>query len=226
MVGGALALDEHVGNSRLAASLGSELHRWAEAAVLPRYRTLPPEALQTLPDEPHSALEDSSVSQVLPLVSSLFKVQLLRPRHVFLDHYPLLYYLDVGRDLEGFRHALAIANRMQELVRAVDPEGGDYITLVAENTRAHRLEEQAPETQSEPGLTAAAPPTQENALQEQVGALQAQLAEQSAWARDLEGELQRKNAELARLRAHVRRLESGRLMRLLRRLPGQSGRGH
>src|SRR5438034_137296 len=73
--GGALALDEHVGNSRLARELAAEVHAWAEGEVLPRYRTLPPETLAKLPQEPHSVLEDSSVERVLPLVRQLFTVR-------------------------------------------------------------------------------------------------------------------------------------------------------
>jgi exonuclease VII small subunit len=40
------------------------------------------------------------------------------------------------------------------------------------------------------------------------------MAEQSAWAQGLEREIQSKNEQLARLKAHVHRLESGRVMRL------------
>src|SRR5207244_8363030 len=115
--------------SPLAAALGAALHTWAEVEVFPNYRTLPPEAMSSLPDEPHSALEDSSVSEITPLVSKLFKVQLARPRHMFLDHYPLLYYLYSDRDLTAYHHALAIADHLQELVRRIHPDGAGSTNL-------------------------------------------------------------------------------------------------
>jgi len=238
--GGALALDEHIGNSPLARALGGEVAAWAEAAVLPRYRTLPPEVLATLPQEPHSALEDSSVDRVLPLVRRFFTVHLERPRHVFLDHYPLLYYLDQNRDLAAFQHALTIANQVQDWVRRVDPDGADYVTVVAENTPPPANAEggvrsaespvevateelpplvpvaeppQAPVPPAEP----AAPPAELETARERISALEAQLAAQGVWAQGLEGELQRKNVELTRLQGLVRRPENGRVLRLLRR---------
>lgn len=219
--GGALALDEHVGNSRLAASLAGEVHAWAEAEVLPRYRTLPAEALATLPTEPHSAREDTSVHEVEPLVSRLFAVRYSHPRHVFLDHYPLLYYLHKDRDLEGYKHALDIANQMQEFVRRVDPEGGDYITMIAENTREDQPVDDIPQAVS-PVQEPAAPPggveaaPGEDPAARRIEELESRLREQGSWALGFEGQLREKNAELARLRGHVRRLESGRVMRLLR----------
>jgi SAM-dependent methyltransferase/uncharacterized protein YbaR (Trm112 family) len=219
--GGALAVDEHVGNSRLASGIAAELHAWGEAEVLPRYRTLPPETLARLPQEPHSALEDSSVSRVAPLVRTLFNVQMERSRHVFLDHYPLLYYLHAGRDLGAYTHALAIANQLQELVRRVDPEGGDYITIVAENASGNPQSESEahPRPVEEPFPAPPAPAPAPIALDErQPDDRETQLREQSAWARGLESELERKNAEIARLKAAYRRLESGRVMRLLKRL--------
>jgi 2-polyprenyl-3-methyl-5-hydroxy-6-metoxy-1,4-benzoquinol methylase/uncharacterized protein YbaR (Trm112 family) len=222
--GGALAIDEHVGNSRLARDLAAQVHAWAEEEVLPRYRTLSQEALDTLPPEPHSALEDSSVSQVLPLVNRLFDVRYSHPRHVFLDHYPLLYYLHTDRDLTAYRHALAIANQMQELVRRADPEGGDYITIVAENSleEGSEIEGQGPlieDAPRGPGEPSTQPTASVEPDQGRIHTLEAQLAEQGQWARTLETELKRKDAELQRLKATIRRLENGRVMRLLRLLP-------
>ncbi len=224
---GALALDEHVGNSKLAAAISGEVHRWAEAEVLPRYRTIKPDALAGLPQEPHSAMEDTSVDEVVPLVRRLFDVRMERTRHVFLDHYPLLYYLHTDRDLTAYKHALEIANRMQELVRLVDPDGGDYITLIAENTGVEHLPITAPlgelPTQAsgpapaDPNL----PPPDIASLQRRASELESELVAQGAWARQLEDEIWRKNAEISRLKKVVRRLESGRVMRLLRRISGR-----
>jgi hypothetical protein len=221
--GGALAVDEHVGNSRLASGIAAELHAWAEAEVFPRYRTLPLDALARLPQEPHSALEDSSVSRVAPLVRALFNVRMERSRHVFLDHYPLLYYLHAGRDLAAYTHALAMANQMQELVRRADPEGGDYITIVAENAggnpQASKTHPQQPE---EP---VPAPPEPVALGARQPDDRETQLREQAEWAHGLESELERKNAEIARLKATIHRLESGRIMRLLRMFGDRSRHG-
>jgi 2-polyprenyl-3-methyl-5-hydroxy-6-metoxy-1,4-benzoquinol methylase/uncharacterized protein YbaR (Trm112 family) len=231
--GGALALDEHIGNSKLAAALGGEVHRWAENEVLPRYRTLSPEALGSLPQEPHSALEDSSVNEVVPLVHRFFDVNMERTRHVFLDHYPLLYYLHTNRDLTAYKHALPIANQLQDFVRQADPEGGDYITIVAENSgmeRRHNTEPlgELPAHEATPtGPEAEEPqqvPEELTSAQQRAEALEAELREQGEWARGLERELARKNSEIARLNKVVKRLENGRVMRLLRLIPGRSQR--
>jgi 2-polyprenyl-3-methyl-5-hydroxy-6-metoxy-1,4-benzoquinol methylase/uncharacterized protein YbaR (Trm112 family) len=230
--GGALAIDEHVGNSKLAASLGAQVHAWAEEEVFPRYRTLSPEALATLPSEPHSEMEDTSVDEVAPLVSRLFRVHLSRPRHVFLDHYPLLHYLATDRDEEAYRHSLPIANHLQELVRRADPEGGDYLTIIAENAEVELQEEPAftsqvedlptPQIEEPLQIRAHAPDAIRDPQSEirklETEALQEELRKQGEWAAGLERELKRKSEQVERLEGHVRRLESGRVMRLLRRL--------
>jgi SAM-dependent methyltransferase len=245
-LGGALAVDEHVGNSALARALGGVIHAWAEKEVLPRYRTVPPDALARLPQEPHSALEDSAVDQVTPLLHRLFAVREERFRHVFLDHYPLLYYLAADRDLAGFRHALAIANQLQEFVRQVDPDGGDYVTIIAENTGEDQgpgaggqgsgagdqgsVQAPAAPEPPDPDLRADLAAVQEQiaalsaaqsdgaAAHQRVAELSAQLQTQTTWAQGIEGELRRKDAEIARLQGVLRRLENGRVMRLLRLL--------
>lgn len=232
--GGALAIDEHTGNSRLARALSEEIHKWAEAEVLPRYRTIPPEAMSSLPDEPHSALEDSSVEQVADAVNRLFKVHTSQPRHVFLDHYSLLYYLHKDRDITAFHHALEIANQMQELVRRTDPDGADYVTIIAENAPNVEGGTQDPQAVSEPTDSGAAEAEHSGeqvteagihiaqaVLEERIAELEARLAEQSAWARGLEREAQAKNEQIARLKAHVQRLEKGRVMKLLRLFGGR-----
>jgi len=232
--GGALAIDEHTGNSRLARALGEEIHKWAEAEVLPRYRTIQPEAMSGLPDDPHSALEDSSVEQVADAVNRLFKVHTSQPRHVFLDHYPLLYYLHKDRDITAFHHALEIANQMQELVRRADPDGADYVTIIAENAPNVQIGMQDPQAVSEPidsgaaeaehsdeQVTEAGIHIAQAAFEERIAELEAQLAEQSSWARGLEREAQSKNEQIARLKAHVQRLEGGRVMKLLRLFGGR-----
>ena len=227
--GGALAIDEHVGNSKLAAAFGAEIQGWAETEVLPAYRTIPDDVLARLPEEPHSEMEDSSVEEVAPLVSRMFKVHLSRPRHVFLDHYPLLYYLHTGRDLAGYRHALQIANHLQESARRVDPEGGDYLTIVAENVGKMQNAEFGMQNAAGSGqeVSAAGPAASRpqpattsisevsagelTSAQERVAELERQLAEQGEWARSLERELWL-HQEL------IGRIEKGRLMRLLRRV--------
>ena len=128
-----LAVDEHIANSRLAGAVGAQLHNWAAEQVFPRYRTISDADLAALPSEGHSALEDAGVDQVVPLLRRMFDVQFEQQRHVVLDHYPLLYYLWKDKDETGFRHALEIANQFQELLRQVDPDGGEYLTLVAAN---------------------------------------------------------------------------------------------
>jgi len=240
--GGGLAIDEHIANSRLAAALGAQLHGWAAANVFPRYQTISGEDLAALPTEPHSALEDAGVDQVVPLVRRLFRIVFERQRHVFLDHYPLLYYLWRDRDESAFRHALEIANQFQELVRLADPDGGDYVTIVAANeppepplvtgaVTPSAIPVPAAADAGPPGAhwtTTPAPPSADatppapsldvEVLRARITALETALAEQGAWAHSLEAAQQARDRELARLRAHLRRVENGRVMRLLRRL--------
>jgi 2-polyprenyl-3-methyl-5-hydroxy-6-metoxy-1,4-benzoquinol methylase/uncharacterized protein YbaR (Trm112 family) len=234
--GGALAVDEHIANSRLAGAVGAQLHQWAAENVFPRYRTISDADLARLPSEGHSALEDAGVDQVVPLLRRMFDVQFERQRHVVLDHYPLLYYLWKDKDETGFRHALEIANHFQELLRQVDPDGGEYLTLVAANPGP---DVPGAETVSAPAEVMTLTPIYEDAplppaaeglaipaeveaeigrLQGRVAELERALAEQGAWARSLEAAQKARDRELARLRAHLRRVENGRVMRLLRLL--------
>lgn len=237
--GGGLAVDEHIANSRLAGALGARLHTWAAVEVFPRYRTIADTDLARLPAEPHSALEDAGVDQVVPLLRRLFTIEFERERHVVLDHYPLLYYLWKDRDLAAFRYALDMANHFQELVRQVDPDGGEYITIVAANRRPAALSSQPalgigpgeeadlapPPPPADPPIVSALAGARAGepaeaptvALEARIAELERALAEQGAWARSLEAAQQNRDRELARLRAHLRRVENGRVMRLLRR---------
>jgi 2-polyprenyl-3-methyl-5-hydroxy-6-metoxy-1,4-benzoquinol methylase/uncharacterized protein YbaR (Trm112 family) len=221
--GGGLAVDEHVANSRLAGALGAELHAWAAANVFPRYRSIPDADLARLPTEGHSALEDAGVDLVVPLLRGLFDIAFERRRHVVLDHYPLLYYLWKDKDPAAFLHALEIANQLQELVRRVDPDGGEYLTVVAANRPPAAVDAPpppAPAASEAAPVPAAEPPPPDaevERLHARVAGLEQALAEQGAWARLLEAAQQDRDRELARLRAHLRRVENGRVMRLLRR---------
>ncbi|HET9495030.1 MAG TPA: class I SAM-dependent methyltransferase [Chloroflexia bacterium] len=131
--GGGLGIDEHIANSALARALGAELHRWAAENVFPRYRSISDAELAGLPSEPHSAMEDAGADQIVPLVRAMFDVAYEKQRHVVLDHYPLLYYLSKGKNPDSYVHALEIANHIQELLRLADPDGGEYVTIVASN---------------------------------------------------------------------------------------------
>jgi 2-polyprenyl-3-methyl-5-hydroxy-6-metoxy-1,4-benzoquinol methylase len=131
--GGGLGIDEHIANSALARALGAELHCWAVEHVFPRYRTISDAELSELPIEPHSAMEDAGADQIVPLVREMFDVAYEKQRHVVLDHYPLLYYLWKGKDPNSYAYSLEIANQIQELLRLVDPDGGEYVTVVAAN---------------------------------------------------------------------------------------------
>jgi hypothetical protein len=131
--GGGLGIDEHIANSALARSLGAELHRWATEQVFPRYKAISDAELAGLPSEPHSAMEDAGADQIVPLVREMFDVAYEKQRHVVLDHYPLLYYLWKGKDPDSYTYSLEIANHIQELLRLVDPDGGEYVTIVAAN---------------------------------------------------------------------------------------------
>ncbi len=219
--GGGLAVDEHIANSRLAAALGTRLHTWAAAAVFPRYRTIPDVALAALPQEPHSALEDVGVDQVAPLLRRHFTVEYEQTRHVVLDHYPLLYYLWQDRDPTAYRHSLTIANHLQELLRQIDPDGGEYLTLIAANCPpparrpAGGYQGAVVSEIAAPPLPTPAHSTEHALIVARVAALEAELAAQGAWARGLETTVQERDRELKRLRAHLRRVANGRLLRLL-----------
>jgi hypothetical protein len=56
------------------------------------------------------------------------------------------------------------------------------------------------------------------AAQQRIADLSSQLQTQGAWARGIESELRRKDAEITRLQGVLRRLENGRVLRLLRML--------
>lgn len=232
--GGALALDEHIGNSRLAASLQEQMHAWAESEVLQHHHTLGAEELGKLPQESHSPLEDVNSTEIVPTVTRLFSVHSIRYRHVILDHYPLLYYLQQGRDLKAFHHATTIANHIQEWLCAADPEHGDYVTIVATSPApqlAHDGPAQADEysqsaTRRSADTTETPAPEGEGALPEaatlrklekallKIRELERQLGEQGHWARSLEQQIALKDAEIAKLQtAHA-----GKQLRLVRAL--------
>ena len=247
--GGGLAVDEHIANSALAGALGAQLHAWAAATVWPAHRTLAAAALAELPPEPHSALEDAGMTQLVPLLHRRFTVEYAQERHVVLDHYPLLYYLWQDKDPAAFHHALIIANQLQDLLRQVDPAGGEYLTLVA----ANRLPDEETERQGAEGRgqeevvgrqspvggggelaeidasaedhRAAAPfmlnSEPENAeLRTQNAELRQTLAAQGAWARGLEATVRQREREAAQLRQQLRRVANGRVLRLLARVRG------
>jgi uncharacterized coiled-coil protein SlyX len=237
--GGGLAVDEHVGNSPLAAALGRELHAWAAGSVLPAYRTIPDADLAALPQEGHSALEDAGAAQVVPLLRRDFDIQYEHSRHVVLDHYPLLYYLAHDKDLYAYRHSLAIANQIQTWLAAADPAGGEYVTIVAANRAPVINDDEVSGIRYQVSGDDVAVPEKANTqhatrntqhatlnseLAQRVAELEAALAAQGAWARSLEAAVQTRERELARVQGHLRRVENGRVMRLLRRLGGGRGR--
>jgi 2-polyprenyl-3-methyl-5-hydroxy-6-metoxy-1,4-benzoquinol methylase/uncharacterized protein YbaR (Trm112 family) len=131
--GGGFGIDEHIANSALAGAIGAQLHRWAAEQVFPLYKTISDADLAGLPSEPHSAMEDAGADQIVPLVREMFDVVYEKQRHVVLDHFPLLYYLWKGKDPAAYTYSLEIANQMQEFLRLVDPDGGEYVTIVAVN---------------------------------------------------------------------------------------------
>ena len=131
-----------------------------------------------------------------------------------------------SKDPTAFLHALEIANQFQELVRRVDPDGGEYITVVAANRPPPAQEPApvAPPAPLAPRLRRRRKPQPRaripkwSALRARAADLEQALAAQGAWARSLEAAQQDRDRELARLRTHLRRVENGRVMRLLRRL--------
>ncbi|MEO8288056.1 MAG: methyltransferase domain-containing protein [Chloroflexota bacterium] len=216
--GGALAVDEHITNSKLAGAIGAELHRWASSEVFPRYRTISADDMATLPSEPHSAFEDVGAEQIRPLLHTMFDVKEEKQRHVVLDHYSLLYYLWKDKEKDAFVHALEIADNFQELLRLVDPDGGEYITIIATNDPSREPEWQ--DTASHLDALPANQPSEADLDQykARLAALEKEFAEQGAWALELEKGLKQRNAELKRLRDHLRRIENGKVMRLMKRL--------
>jgi hypothetical protein len=122
--------------------------------------------------------------------------------------------LHKGRDLDAYRHALAIAYRLQELVCRVDPEGGDYVTIVAAKGEGQTTDDGRRTTDDEEWATNESQPSPDTRLVD----LENQLAEQGEWARSLEREIDRKDAEIARLDAQARKGLPARLRRVLRHL--------
>lgn len=240
--GGAFAVDEHICNSKLARALAAALHNWAANNVFPVYKSISDEELATLPSEPHSEREDASADLIVPLLHKLFTTHLESRRHVFFDHYPLLYYLWRGRDLDAYQKALEITNQFQELVLAVDPDGAEYITLVVENTPPTEREGASAVSHAAPATEPVSDTTQmrleqleseiavlrarsdeTDALRDQLlsatersNMLQQALTEQSGWARSLEQAQLAKQREVDQLNRQLRRIEKGRVMRVLR----------
>lgn len=218
---GVLAIDEHVGESRLAGLIQGRMQGWEEAEVLPRYRTLSLDRLSGLPSEPHSPMEDVSRASIVPLVHRLFDVEFERSRHVVFDHYPLLYYLEHNRDIAAFEHATRVANQIGAWLCSIDPEGGDYVTIVAKNTGEQPRPETGPEmTKPSHRIPDAEATVHEQAqapaiswpheavrrdpweLQRRVSSLEKAEAEQGRWAQSLLLQIQVKDLELARLRRY------------------------
>jgi 2-polyprenyl-3-methyl-5-hydroxy-6-metoxy-1,4-benzoquinol methylase/uncharacterized protein YbaR (Trm112 family) len=234
--GGALAVDEHIASSRLAGGIGAQIHQWAEEEVFPRYRSLSPEVMAELPAEPHSALEDAGMTQVVSMLRRTFRIQHEKPRHVFLDHFPLLYYLSKDRGRAAYLHSLEIANRFQEFVRAADPDGGEYITLIAVNEPPAPEPEQqtsVASAQVEPAHEPPAPTPDANTssdtiehLKVEVDEVRQAMREQGEWARSLEAAVQERDREIARLSTQLRKIENGRVMRLLNKLGGRATPRH
>ncbi|MDQ2809608.1 MAG: methyltransferase domain-containing protein [Chloroflexota bacterium] len=227
--GGALALDEHIAHSPLAGALGARLYAWAAATVFPQYRTLTDSDLADLPVEPHSPLEDAGMAQLLPLLECQFTIEYAQTRHVVLDHYPLLYYLWQGKDPVAFQHGLTIANHLQALLCQADPAGGEYLTVVAANHApagggqgSGVRGQSAIVSDDELGVAEANAELrkQNSELGRRVAELTAALAVQGTWARGLEATVGERDRELTRLRAHLRRVANGRVLRLLARLRG------
>jgi 2-polyprenyl-3-methyl-5-hydroxy-6-metoxy-1,4-benzoquinol methylase len=220
--GGCLAVDEHITNSKLAGAIGGELHKWAGREIFPQYQTISKEDLATLPSEPHSAFEDAGAGQIVPLVHRMFSVKYEKARHVVLDHYPLLYYLWKGKKQEAFLNALEIANHLQEILRLVDPDGGEYVTLIATNDTA--IEESAnvdvtitkDRVAMEESADISTRSAELDSLMTRQLDLEAAFAQQRAWARELEAAVHQRDEEIATLRDHLKRMQSGRVMRLLR----------
>jgi len=128
--GGCIALDEHVQSSQLAGVFREALMRWAEAEVLPSYRTTP-SVSSTLPVGA-SAHEDLGQGEILPAIERTFHIRHIAFRYVFLDIFGDLYYLRSGRNAQGTQHAretIAILNRV--LLEAF-PQGAEYVTLIGQ----------------------------------------------------------------------------------------------
>ena len=234
--GGGFAVDEHIAHSRLAGALGARLHAWAAATVFPQYRTLTDRDLADLPPEPHSPLEDAGMAQLLPLLERRFTIAYAQTRHVVLDHYPLLYYLWQSKDPTAYQHGLTIANHLQALLCQADPDGGEYLTVIAANhPPADGGQGSVGSRQSAVGSRQSAVGgdheldgdrtnsefrTQNSELVQRVAGLEAALAAQGTWARRLETTIGERDRELAQLRAQLRRVANGRVLRLLARLRG------
>ena len=247
---GAIAVDEHIKNSQLARSLAAQLHEWAEREVFVHYRTISTSDLAKLPSEAHSALEDAGADQVVPLLHEMFDIEFEKERHVVLDHYALLYYLWRHKNKDAYINALDITNHLQELLRLVDPDGGEYITIIGTNdlpetaSEANTFREdvegtslahytEGPSIQNSPSANAKADligkdldmlpdsgisstisqeihnPAERTVEREIIP------TEHQLWVSSLENALKDRDEEVTKLREHLRRVETGRVMRIL-----------
>lgn len=219
--GGALGVDEHVRNDATLTALNHEMQVWARAEVYPAHRTLSAADLAGLPQAGHSNLEGAGSEAVIESFLAGFALESFSSRYISLDLFSFIYYLSRNEDVEGFKYAGNILDRLYRLWAAAFPDGAEYVTLVGRKVtpltqshpdlvgRARRLSAGPRVVALSAGATATAP-----SATLALSTILPHIATKDAYIAHLEATLTLKNRHIARLERRVQCQQ-----RILDRLP-------
>ncbi len=229
--GGVIGVDEHIRNEPILEGIRDAMLAWAEAEVFPKYRDADSEGdLSGLPTASHSELEGAGSEDVLEAVLDNFELAGFSSRFYGLDAYAFLQYLAYEQDEAVYYNTAYAVDRLYKLYSSAFPEKVELVTLIARKVDAMGAgDARTSDEVSDPVMEARAAsgkdrPNSIESLKKYVVELQGivaqknkQIEELEEWARSME----RGIAEQMRL---IKRIESGRVMRLLNMLPGNRKR--
>lgn len=226
--GAAIALDEHVRSDHTLQVLWTAMNRWLDEELVPRYATLDLEALRALPEAGSSALEDAGSDELVRALRENFLIDTVSTRYVGLDQFSFLYYLWRDRDLSSYDQASRVVDAIYHLMRRAHPGGAEYVTMVGVKTSsagpvnegvARMLEDIEKREGASPGSQSAQEIEKSiSDLNRTIHNKNDHIAELKSMIAQQEAALAAKNAEIARQAQLIRRIESGRIIRLLNRI--------
>jgi SAM-dependent methyltransferase len=216
--GGAIGIDEHVGDDPVLQAIRVKMQEWAIHEVYPKARTLDLDVLRaSLPTAPHSELEGVGSKDVITATSEHFEVEFYAGRHISLDTFSFLYFIAKEQDPQAYMHASQVIDRLYRLYAQAFPQTVEAAMLVARKGAVVGRAQQEVPSASRVTVTG---DSQIEALQAAVKSLQgrvvelqgtiavknAHIAELSAWARSMERALQRREeAQAPSLLSRARR---------------------
>lgn len=233
--GGVIAVDEHVRDDPTLGAIAGEVDRWVREEIVPRHATLGLEALRSLPTSAHSAMEGAGNDEVMDALSSCFSVAYFNARFVSLDGLTFMYYLSRDRDEEGYAYAADVVHHIYRFLKGACPYRAEYVTLVGRkgDSPGPSTPDVAREMDAVLGQQAApragvdTSPLHESIveLRATVHRLNDTLEAKNRHITHLESVIGRheqamaaQQATIARQAALLKRIEAGRVMRLLNRL--------